>query len=74
MDAWHWGRSWTGHALEDACPCPKEPCGLVNTGTVLDECEQHNPLRAKSSRQGHPASDCPGLPRGHADELEGGTR
>jgi hypothetical protein len=22
-EIWHIGRSWTGHDLEDRCPCPK---------------------------------------------------
>jgi hypothetical protein len=47
----HIGRSWSGHPLEDGCPCPKAPCGLVD----MDRTE-----RSKSIRQSHPASECPG--------------
>jgi hypothetical protein len=57
--AYHVGRSWTGHDIEDNCPCPKAPCGLVDVQNVADECEHHPVLRAKSMRQGHPAEDCP---------------
>ncbi len=57
----HWGRSWDGHPLEDACPCPKEPCGLVSRPDP--DCEQHAPRFAKTMRRGHKAEDCPGPDR-----------
>ncbi|MFJ5638686.1 hypothetical protein [Streptomyces sp. NPDC093223] len=52
----HFGRSWTGHAIEDNCPCAKAPCGLV--AQPSDECTEHRPT--KSTRQSHPADACPG--------------
>lgn len=55
----HWGRAWNGHEIEDACPCPKELCGLVNVRTVDQECPQHAWKAAKSTRQGHRSKDCP---------------
>lgn len=59
MIAYHVGRSWTGHDIEDNCPCPKAACGLVDVTDVVDECAHHPVLRAKSMRQGHPAETCP---------------
>lgn len=60
----HVGRSWEGTAIEDACPCPKAPCGLVDTSALpLPTCEQHNPVHAaaaKTMRQIHAAEMCPG--------------
>ncbi|GGY88786.1 hypothetical protein CP967_31260 [Streptomyces nitrosporeus] len=58
MTAYHIGRSWTGHEIEDDCPCPQVSCGLVDVEAVADECEHHPPLCAKSMRQGHHAEDC----------------
>jgi hypothetical protein len=55
----HFGRSWTGHALEDECPCAKAPCGLVDS-TEVEECPQHSWWAAKTIRQMHAAADCPG--------------
>lgn len=52
----HFGRAWSGHAIEDACPCTKAPCGLVSEPSA--ECTQHT--GAKSTRQSHPADACPG--------------
>lgn len=57
--AYHVGRSWSGHEIEDACPCPQVPCGLVDVQEAVDECGHHPALRCKSMRQGHPAEDCP---------------
>ena len=34
MTGYHVGRSWTTHELEDACPCPQAPCGLVLFDTI----------------------------------------
>jgi len=65
--AFHSGRSWTGHHLEDACPCPKEPCGLVNLGHADPDCPQHPIWRGKTIRQSHLAVDCPGAPPAPAD-------
>lgn len=52
----HFGRAWSGHAIEDTCPCTKAPCGLV--ADVAIECTEHN--ASKSTRQSHPADACPG--------------
>lgn len=56
-DGWHKGRSWTGHTLEDACPCPQEPCGLV--ADPDPKCGQHWWEHAKTIRQAHRPEDCP---------------
>lgn len=52
----HFGRSWSGHDIEDACPCTKAPCGLVSEPSA--ECTEHT--GTKSTRQSHPADACPG--------------
>lgn len=54
----HVGRSWTGHDIEDVCPCPKAPCGLAIFNGDPD-CPQHGFRAAKTIRQGHDAIDCP---------------
>lgn len=72
MSTWpddhHVGRSWTAHPLEDACPCPQEPCGLVALSKVDPECQQHAGAAAKTFRQSHRAEDCPAKPPGEALE------
>jgi uncharacterized small protein (DUF1192 family) len=55
----HIGRSWDSHPLEDACPCPQEPCGLVDREKADPTCTQHAAGRCKTMRQGHRAGDCP---------------
>lgn len=61
----HIGRSFVGHPLEDGCPCPKEPCGLVARSRAVSECREHPVVRGKSIRQGHSPGDCPGeMPAG----------
>lgn len=55
----HVGRSFVGHHLEDGCPCPKEPCGLVADVKVLN-CPEHSWQSGKTIRQTHAAQDCPG--------------
>jgi hypothetical protein len=57
LGSFHIGRTWSGHPIEDDCPCPKAPCGLVETRAP--ECDQHT--FTKTMRQGHPAADCPGV-------------
>ena len=54
----HIGRSWKGHEIEDDCPCPKEPCGLVSLAKVDPDCPQHSIAAGKTMRQSHPASSC----------------
>jgi hypothetical protein len=53
----HIGRSWNGHPLEDECPCPKAPCGLVLGAERSPDCEQHDGTR--TIRQAHDEKDCP---------------
>jgi len=55
----HIGRSFLGYALEDACPCVKAPCGLVDS--IDPTCTEHRPELAKTMRQIHDASACPAL-------------
>lgn len=55
----HIGRSWSGTFLEDTCPCPKAPCGLVDMDRTDPACPEHPAERVKSIRQSHPASACP---------------
>lgn len=57
----HIGRSWSGHPLEDDCPCPKAPCGLVDMDRTDPTCPEHPAERCKSIRQSHPASACPAV-------------
>ncbi|MGW4695188.1 hypothetical protein ACWEO1_22730 [Kitasatospora cineracea] len=61
----HWGRSWAGTPIEDACPCPQAPCGLVDSATVDQACGQHAAHRAQTRRQAHPADQCPAITYGH---------
>jgi hypothetical protein len=58
--SWHMGRSFRGHPREDECPCPKEPCGLVDLSRTDGGCEEHGFGKAKTMRQGHLSKDCPG--------------
>lgn len=58
----HMGRSWTGHELEDQCPCLKERCGLVSDRGIDPECPQHGYMAARTMRQLHDARHCPGRP------------
>ncbi len=58
---YHMGRSWTGHPLEDECPCGKAPCGLVDSEQISPECNQHPAAMVKTMRQIHPADECPGV-------------
>lgn len=57
-DHQHVGRAFTGHDVEDECPCPKEPCQLVNLADAHPDCAQHT--GTKTIRQAHLASQCPG--------------
>jgi hypothetical protein len=54
---YHVGRDWTGHEIEDSCPCPKGPCGLVHG--PLDTCPEHGVSHTRTIRQAHHASTCP---------------
>lgn len=61
----HVGRSWKDSPLEDDCPCPKAPCGLVDitldSWETTDYCDQHNPAQARTMRQAHYEKNCPAL-------------
>lgn len=55
----HFGRAWTGHEIEDFCPCPKAACGLVGGDTETVYCEQHSIMAMRTIRQFHNEFDCP---------------
>jgi N-acetyl-anhydromuramyl-L-alanine amidase AmpD len=55
----HVGRRWSGTRIEDACPCGKAPCGLVDMAQASDDCDQHPTRRAKTIRQVHDSEHCP---------------
>lgn len=59
---YHWGRSWSGTELEDACQCGQAPCGLVSSDLADPDCAQHGMQFARSARQGHDADRCPNKP------------
>ncbi len=63
MVEYHMGRSFDGTLLEDDCPCPKAPCGLVVTPGLAgdDDCPQHSMRSAKTIRQYHRADECPNV-------------
>lgn len=68
----HMGRAWTGHAVEDECPCDKAPCGLAMSAPGV-VCDQHNPAdwrAAKTMRQLHLEDQCPGAPAGDISPAE----
>lgn len=56
---YHIGRSWTGTALEDDCPCPKASCGLVVSSKIKSDCPQHSLVATKTIRQMHSEDNCP---------------
>ena len=66
---YHIGRHWPAHyradrsapTMEDECPCPVEPCGLVDDTRRDPNCPQHGDL-TKTMRSMHRAEDCPGAP------------
>lgn len=60
----HLGRAFTGHTLEDDCPCPQAACGLIIQATIDPDCEQHAWTHAKSMRQSHTAGSCPAVEGG----------
>lgn len=63
-DNLHLGRSFSGHWLEDDCPCPQEACGLVRWDRAVPECDQHSMGSSKTMRQGHQWDKCPGAQHG----------
>lgn len=56
----HIGRSWSGHPIEDECPCPQESCGLVDSNRADLLCPHHSMAAGKTIRQMHTAGRCPG--------------
>lgn len=64
MTGYHIGRSFSGSFIEDECPCPKTPCGLVDEGNTDPTCTEHPPERCKTMRQRHRPEECPGPPTG----------
>lgn len=60
----HIGRSFgDAHHLEDECPCPQEPCGLVALDRVVEDCPEHDLSKARTIRQSHDPENCPVKPR-----------
>lgn len=57
---WHYGRQWEGHLIEDECPCPQAPCGLVAGADTDPACPQHSLRASKTMRQGHLLENCMG--------------
>jgi hypothetical protein len=45
--AYHVGRQFVGHDIEDECPCPQASCGLVPMATVDPLCPHHPAERTK---------------------------
>jgi hypothetical protein len=58
MKDYHVGRHWSGNHMERLCPCPLEPCGLVDSAKADPKCTQHSFSGAKTMRQIHAADDC----------------
>lgn len=58
----HVGRAFTGTGIEDTCPCPKAPCGLVIDEQAEPACAEHG--GSQTMRQGHSADQCPGARTG----------
>jgi hypothetical protein len=65
----HIGRSWDGHGIEDDCPCPKAPCGLVVQETAAETCDEHPLSACRTIRQSHRADECPAITPQPAPEL-----
>ncbi|MFI7073468.1 hypothetical protein [Micromonospora sediminicola] len=59
---YHVGRDWTGHVVEDACPCSKAACGLVIQSAADPTCEHHPTAQCIPMRQIHRADQCCGVP------------
>lgn len=58
----HIGRAWTGHDIEDRCPCPQEACGLVAEDKIDPSCPEHAIEQGRTTRSTHRESSCPGAP------------
>lgn len=56
----HISRTFTGHSVEDACPCPQAPCGLVIVAAIVHTCPQHGKIGRGTILAMHEGEDCPG--------------
>lgn len=57
----HIGRSFKPGSIEQECPCPVLPCGLVSQQAANEvDCPQHALGSAKTIRSAHDADKCPG--------------
>lgn len=57
------GRGASDHpTIEAECPCPREPCGLIEESKVHPDCNQHK--MNKTIRSSHDSEKCPGHPEG----------
>ncbi|MDG4832387.1 hypothetical protein O7627_24210 [Solwaraspora sp. WMMD1047] len=59
-DGLHVGRAFSGNAVEQGCSCALAPCGLVDASRTDPACLDHPTSRARTMRQIHRASQCPG--------------
>ncbi|MER5608295.1 hypothetical protein AB0F93_03560 [Micromonospora tulbaghiae] len=59
VDRMHFGLSATGNDIEQQCPCPLAPCGLVLDIDADEACPHHGRWAEMSIKQIHPAQSCP---------------
>lgn len=73
LTAWHVGTGGPGriHRPGPDCLCPREACGLVDTGRINQVCPEHAPRHRRLLR-GHLATKCPG--RVATDVLPAGVK
>ena len=66
----HWPNTYRAEArgadtlhptIESECPCPREPCGLIDVEKISIDCDQHHGGH-RTLRSSHAAEDCPGAP------------
>jgi hypothetical protein len=62
IDMQHISRSFENTALEDACPCPQEPCGFVARNKIDPSCTEHPIMAAKTIRRMHTHEACSAIP------------
>lgn len=46
------------HFLEDKCPCPQSPCGLIAFNDINEDCPYHSETAGKRVKQAHLPEDC----------------
>ena len=65
----HWPNTYKAEArgadplhptIESECPCPREPCGLIDISKVSMDCKHHG--GEATIRSSHESEDCPGAP------------